>query len=131
MRSYPLVLAAALLLGAVHLASADNDMSPATPNDKVDNTGINTRDRNSGMATPTDQSSSQADTDVTANIRKAIIADDTLSVDAKNVKIITANGQVTLRGPVKSRIERKKIFSIAKQNAANNKVVNDLEIVTP
>jgi osmotically-inducible protein OsmY len=132
MKNYSLaLLVTVLLFGVAPLASADNDMAPSSPTRNADNTGVNTRDRNSEMTMPTDQSSSRADTDVTANIRKAIVDDHSLSVDAQNVKVITANGRVTLRGPVRSEMEKKKVLAMAKQHAAGNMVFNDLEIAAP
>jgi osmotically-inducible protein OsmY len=67
-----------------------------------DNTVRNVRDRNNNTLTPLDQGNSKADLQITSQIRKQIIASKTMSVNAKNVKIITENGRVTLRGPVKT-----------------------------
>jgi osmotically-inducible protein OsmY len=132
MKTFPLALLAVVLLsGVVPPAAADNDTSPDSPSGKANNTGINVRDRNGDMTMPTDQSSSKADMDVTARIRKALTGDSTLSTNAKNVKIITENGRVTLRGPVKNDMERKKVFSMAKQHAPGKTIVNDLEVTAP
>jgi hyperosmotically inducible periplasmic protein len=94
----------------------------------TDDTGVNTRDRNDQTVTPMDQGNSQADTDLTARIRKAIMADDALSFDAKNSKIITQNGHVTLRGPVKSMQEKQTIGRAASKLAGAGHVTNDLEV---
>src|SRR3954471_5844077 len=74
-----------------------------------DNTGINTRDRSEEALTPGDQGSSQSDREITRSIRKQIVGKDELSTTAKNVKIITQDGKVTLRGPVKDDTEQKAI----------------------
>src|ERR1019366_4069095 len=80
-----------------------------------DNTARNVRDRNNPTLTPLDQGNSQADRDTTAQIRKEIVAGKNMSVNAKNVKIITVDGRVTLRGPVKTAEEKRLIGEIADQ----------------
>src|SRR4030095_7572754 len=77
------------------------DKTAATPSQTApDNTGRNVRDRGGDTVTPGEQSNTKADLNLTKQICKAIMADKSLSTNAKNVKIITANGVVTLRGPV-------------------------------
>jgi hyperosmotically inducible protein len=93
-----------------------------------DNTGRNVRDRGGATMTPGDQSESQADLTLTQQIRKAVVADDSLSTMAKNIKIITANGVVTLRGPVESSQEKEKIAAKAQQIAGIDKIDNQLEV---
>jgi osmotically-inducible protein OsmY len=95
-----------------------------------DNTGRNVRDRGDTV-TSGDQSETKADIAVTQKIRQAVVADDSLSTNAHNVKIITANGAVTLRGPVKNDDERKKIAAMAEQVAGVGKVQNHLEVAPP
>src|SRR5262245_41669991 len=65
----------------------------------ADNSGRNVRDRGDKTLTPMDQGGSEADRTITQDIRKAVVANDHFSTDAKNVKIITVDGVVTLRGP--------------------------------
>jgi osmotically-inducible protein OsmY len=93
----------------------------------ADNTDRNERDRNDATLTPMDQSNSSSDVDLTANIRKAVVGDDTLSFNAKNVKIIADGGKVTLRGPVKSAAEKARIEAHANKFAAG-RVTSQLEI---
>jgi hyperosmotically inducible periplasmic protein len=93
-----------------------------------DNTAVNVRDRDSAQKTPINQNENQQDVSITANIRKKVVDDDTLSVNAQNVKIITRNGHVTLRGPVKSDDEKKKIEAIATQIAGAGNTDNQLEV---
>jgi hyperosmotically inducible protein len=97
---------------------------------EADNSGRNVRDRNEGTKTAGDQSENEADRTITQNIRKAITADDSLSTNAKNVKIITNDGTVTLRGPVKSEKEKADIEAKAKQVAGVKNVDNQLEIAS-
>lgn len=78
--------------------------------------------------TPLDQGNSQADMDTTAQIRKEVIAGKGMSVNAKNVKIITNRGQVTLRGPVNTAEEKRLIGDIAIRIALLENVDNQLEV---
>jgi sporulation protein YlmC with PRC-barrel domain len=94
----------------------------------ADNTRQNVRDRDNRTLTPLDQGSSQADRDITAMIRKEIMADKEMSVNARNVKIITRDGKVTLRGPVNSAEEKRRIEDIANRNAHSENVNSQLEV---
>jgi hyperosmotically inducible protein len=96
----------------------------------ADNTGKNERDRSGETTTSGDQSNSQEDVKITAAIRRAVVRDNSLSTTAKNVKIITANGMVTLRGPVKNDAEKAKIAELAQSAAGNAKIDNQLEVKT-
>jgi hyperosmotically inducible protein len=93
-----------------------------------DNTGRNVRDRGGATLTPGDQSESEADRTLTQQIRRAVVADDSLSTTAKNVKIITVDGVVTLRGPVNSPREKEVIAAKAQEIAGATKVDNQLEV---
>ncbi len=93
----------------------------------ADNTGINARDRKD-TTTPMDQGSSAAETDITASIRKGIMADDRLSFNGKNVKVITVGSKVTLRGPVKSDEARQAIGQLASRTTGVSEVDNQLEV---
>lgn len=95
----------------------------------ADNTGKNERDRSGETKTPGDQSNSPEDLKITQSIRQAVMKDDSLTMTAKNVKIITAGGLVTLRGPVSSAEEKMKIETLAKAAAGEGKVVNQLEVI--
>lgn len=97
-----------------------------------DNTARNVRDRNDNTLTPFDQSNSPADRETTAQIRKEIMADKGMSVNAHNVKVITVNGRVTLRGPVKTAEEKAAIEAIAGRIAKSGNVDSQLEVkLTP
>jgi hyperosmotically inducible periplasmic protein len=95
-----------------------------------DNTGINERDRGGATKTPGDQAENEEDRKITQEVRRAITSDDTLSTNAQNVKIITDNGTVTLRGPVNSQKEKTDIESKAKQVAGVKRVDNQLEVAS-
>ena len=111
-------------LSAVSLAAlaADNEKT------KPDNTAVNERDRSGETQTSGDQSNSPADLKITQTIRQALMKDSELSTTAKNVKIITNNGQVTLRGPVKNAQEKTKIDQLAKSAASGAKIDDQLEV---
>jgi len=94
----------------------------------ADNTSKNQRDRSGETATSGDQSNSQEDVQITAAVRRAVVEDRSLSATAKNVKIITADGVVTLRGPVQNEAEKTKIAELAQSAAGNAKIDNQLEV---
>ena len=91
----------------------------------ADNTERNADSEQSLAAT--DQSNDPADVKMTADIRKMVVSDDSLSMTAKNVKIITIEGVVTLRGPVETPGEKSAIESHAK-HAGAKQITNELEI---
>lgn len=89
-----------------------------------DNTGNNKQE---GI-TADQQSNAAADRAITRKIRKSLIADKSLSTDAHNVKIITKNGMVTLKGPVKSEDEKQKVASMAAEVVDASKIDNQLTV---
>jgi len=95
---------------------------------KADNTAINARDRSDEAKTSGDQSNTPADLKITQEIRRALMKDGELSTTAKNIKVITANGQVTLRGPVKTAQEKAKISELARSAARGGQVVDELDV---
>ncbi len=105
-----------------------NDKNAAAT--QVDNSQKNSRDVQGGPLTPEDQSQNKNDLHLTQQIRASIVKDDTLSTNAKNVKIITRQGVVTLRGPVATQAEKENISNKAKQIAGTSHVVNQLEVQT-
>jgi sporulation protein YlmC with PRC-barrel domain len=94
----------------------------------VDDTARNVRDRDSNTLTPMDQKEDKGDIDLTARIRREIMHEKDFTVDAKNVKIITVNGRVTLRGPVNTLDEKSRIGDIAERDAGAGHVDNRLEV---
>ncbi|MBA3963595.1 MAG: BON domain-containing protein [Chthoniobacterales bacterium] len=116
-----------LCLSALTLSVVAQDTSTATAT-PADNSGRNVRDRSGETKTSGDQSNSSGDIKITAAIRRAVMKDDSLSMMAKNVKIITADGMVTLRGPVKNAAEKETVARLAEANAGGAKVMNHLEV---
>lgn len=105
---------------------ANNDYNGRVDND---NTGKNVRDRDSAAITPLDQSESEADRTITQKIRKAVVVDDSLSTNAKNIKIITINGVVVLRGPVADQQEMESVLRKISDVQGIVRVDNQLEIL--
>src|SRR5690349_3596999 len=122
----PAVLA--LLSGCTGPAPSSTPMGNDSKQVAPDNTGANAADQNNESAkTPIDQNENKADIDITANIRKRVV-DTKMSVNAQNVKIITQDGKVTLRGPVKSAEEKTQIGKMANEVAGPGNVDNQLEV---
>ena len=117
-------LLAVAYLSAFTLAPMAADNKKVAP----DNTATNERDRSGETKTSGDQSNSSADLKITQAIRQALMKDSGLSVTAKNIKIITTNGQVTLRGPVKTAQEKAKIDQLAKSAAGGAQIDNQLDV---
>ena len=90
---------------------------------------MNVRDSDGDVKTPIDQNENKVDVKITADIRKRVV-DTKMSTNAQNIKIITQDGHVTLRGPVKSEEEKTRIGQIAEEVAGNGKVDNQIEIET-
>ena len=107
--------------------SNSTTVPPDTGDTKRDNTAVNARDQSEAAKTPIDQNENQTDIDITANIRKRVV-DTQMSVNAQNVKIITQDGKVTLRGPVKSEDEKMQIDKLAHEVAGPANVDNQLEV---
>lgn len=104
---------------------------PAPVNSELDNTERNVRDSNNTTLTPEDQKENEADREITAAIRREIVNNESLSSDADNIKIITRDGVVTLRGPVKKTAEKTQLQAIAEKVTGVKQVDNQLESKTP
>ena len=92
-----------------------------------DNSAVNNRDRGPTVKTPLDQNENKVDIGITAGIRKSVV-DTKMSINAQNVKIITQDGVVTLRGPVKTQEEKDRIEEIARNVAGVKSVDSQLEV---
>ena len=131
-----------LLLGALAFAGSPE---PSKSKSKVDagttapqraqetgadatNSAINERDNHQGEATADRQSNQRSDVDLTAEIRRSVVSDKSLSTNAHNVKIVAQNGQVTLKGPVRSEAEKKAIEQRAYSIAGQSNVKNEIDV---
>ena len=120
----------AFLLFAGNVAAAGGALQLAASDQRpdADDTERNERDRKDTTLTPMDQGGSEGDRTITQEIRRAVVAQDGLSTNAKNVKIITVDGVVTLRGPVKTADEKATIATLAGRTAGVKRVDNQLEV---
>jgi hyperosmotically inducible protein len=120
MRTFKTLLTA-LLCSLAMVVSAQDAPKP-------DNTKANKGDGRPGAITADQQKTNASDQDVTKNIRRSIMADKSLSTYAHNVKIITQNGAVTLKGPVKSDSEKQSVVAKAVAVAGADKVTDQLSV---
>jgi len=137
------IVIAGLLLATVSCDKNDETRAPDAPDQDAvklrveaakaaaDDTGKNVRDRDPASLTATDQSESEGDRNITQQIRQGVMSKDGLSMNAKNVKIITRDGVVTLKGPVDGADERAQIAALAQSAAGVKRVDNQLEVAAP
>jgi hyperosmotically inducible protein len=118
------------LYGAALLVLIFSAGAVAEPeNIKPDNSKINQRDQSPNEVRAQDQGTSKVDIDLTRKIRRALLKHKSFSSDAKNLKIITIDRVVTLKGPVKSLSEKEQIEKLANRIAGKSRVINQIEIV--
>jgi len=116
----------------IFLAGSLTAAAPIPPgqssSSRADNTKVNKQDRSEGKLMADQQGQSASDRDTSRQIRKSILQDKSLSTYAHNVKIITKDGLVTLRGPVRSTKEKLAVEARAKEIAGEDKVTDDLKV---
>jgi hyperosmotically inducible protein len=118
------VLVLSVTMFGVAGVTTAQDSKPVAP----DNSAVNVRDRDPAAMTAGQQSNNKADVELVRQIRRAVVKDDSLSMMAHNVKIVSANGSVILRGPVKTEEEKTTIAGKAEAIAGADKVDNQLEV---
>lgn len=123
-----LLLGGSALAGAPEPSSSKSKADAGTKVIEPSNSDINDRDNRPGEPTADRQSNEQSDLDLTAKIRRSIVSDKSLSVNAHNVKIIAQNGQVTLKGPVRSEAEKNAIEQRASSIAGQPNVKNEIDV---
>ena len=125
-----MILAGCLVL-TPYLAIAGTEpaltKNPMVYDADASNTRINKRDRDDKTLTPMDQMNNSSDLKITQEIRQALMKDG-YSMDAKNIKVITRNGVVTLRGPVKTAAELEKISVLVKTMPGIKSINNQLQV---
>jgi osmotically-inducible protein OsmY len=125
---------AVLVIGCKDNSVSSTEATGTAPESKAmtadaDNSAKNVRDRDDATLTAGDQGNTVADRDTTQKIHKALVIDASgYSATAKNIKIITADGKVTLRGPVKTEAEKSGIVTLAKGIAGDGNVEDQLEV---
>ena|ERR1700674_1357721 len=102
---------------------------PAIAQTPPDNTKVNTRDRAPGAVTADQQKNNAGDREITRKIRQSLMKDKALSRYAHNVKVIAQDGQVTLKGPVRSDDEKRTVEAKATEVAGAGHVTNDMSVV--
>ncbi len=112
-----------LLLSVASVAllnAAPQQQQPAPDNTKVNRAEAPTAQQ---------QTNGRSDVETSKQIRQSVVGDKNLSTYAHNVKIITRNGQVTLKGPVRTTEEKAAIEAKAAEVAGASNVVNQLTVV--
>ncbi len=122
------VICTGVLLGTLAAPATRLMATPQDPTPAPDNTKVNKGDQSSGAPTADQQKENPSDRETTRQIRRSLIKDRSLSMYAHNVKIITQNGFVTLRGPVRSDDEKQAVEAKAKEVAGADKVTSELEV---
>jgi hyperosmotically inducible protein len=119
-------LLTASLLGSAWVIAQE----PVTQNTpaSADSTKLNQRDRDANQPTANQQKNNRSDRDITRQIRQALVKNKALSTYAHNVKIITQNGQVTLKGPVRSDEEKRAVEAKAAEVAGGSRVNSQLDV---
>jgi osmotically-inducible protein OsmY len=117
-----------MLAGLTAGALASTALADGSGKSAADNSAKNQPIEAANKPTADDQSNAKSDVELAAQIRRAIVEDESLSTYAHNVKVITKDGRVTLSGPVKNEAERLTITSIAQKFAGAGTVTSNLEI---
>ncbi|HEX4381033.1 MAG TPA: BON domain-containing protein [Candidatus Acidoferrum sp.] len=126
-----LVLGTCLLLGSSLPATGIRTPTQDPQQPAADNTKNNKGDQSSGAMTADRQKMNPADRDLTKKIRTSLHGDSTLSTYAHNIKIISQDGKVTLKGPVRSDDEKSAIEAKATEIAGQGNVTNQLTVAPP
>jgi len=130
LRAFSFLLGSSMLLGSLPLAAA-RPQPPAPQQTAPDNTKANKGDSQKGATTADQQSMNASDREITRKIRSMIMDDKSLSTYAHNVKIVTQDGKVTLKGPVRSEKEKADIESKAGTVAGEANVTSEITIAPP
>ena len=120
-----LIMMAFVVAGSLTRSQAQSTEPKAT---SPDNTKMNAQDRDKAGPTADQQKDNRSDREITQQIRQSLVKDKSLSTYGHNVKVITQNGQVTLKGSVRSDDEKKAIEAKATEVAGENKVTSELNI---
>jgi hyperosmotically inducible protein len=113
----------------VALAAAGMAVSVHAGQVKTDNSATNKGDRSTGAVTADQQKNNKSDLETSRQIRRAIIADKSLSTYAHNIKIVTQQGKVTLRGPVRTEAEKEAVQAKATEVAGAGNVTSAITVV--
>jgi len=123
---FTLVASAAIAFSC--LAGAPSTVQAFAQTGSAQTAPDNSNQNKNHAQTADDQTNAKSDRLITQKIRKAIMADKNLSTYAHNVKIVTVNGAVTLKGPVQSEEEKQKVASEAANAVSADKITNELTV---
>jgi hyperosmotically inducible periplasmic protein len=118
--------ASLLFAGSLLAGPVQQDQQPAPDNSKT-----NQGDADKSAMTAQQQKMTPADRETTKQIRSSLIKDKSLSTYAHNIKIITRDGKVTLKGPVRSEDEKSTIAAKAAAIAGADNVNDELTVAPP
>jgi len=128
MKAISIALTVCAFSTSASMAYAQPDSTTPVTGQAASNTAINARDKSDDTLKPMDQPNDSADIRLAASVRKAIVGDKSLSSAGHNVKLIAANGVVTLRGPVQNDAEKTKVARIAAGIGGVTSVDNQLDV---
>ena len=124
-RFTPVFLLAGSLGCCAALLASPRSSPQYSQHTQPDNTKKN---RDQSSPTADQQKMNTSDRAITQKIRKAVIADKSLSTYAHNVKIVAQDGKVTLRGPVRSDDEKRNVEAKAAAVVGEGNVTSQIEI---
>jgi hyperosmotically inducible periplasmic protein len=114
-----------LVAGTGAIATGQDSSQPAP-----DNTKANQGDQDKSRSTADRQDNDPSDRKITQQIRQSVMDDKTLSTYAHNVKIVSRNGMVTLKGPVRSDDEKRSIETKAAEVVGRDNVTSELQVAS-
>ncbi len=117
------------LSGAPYAASTP--LSPTPQQAAPDDTKMNKGDYQKDAVTADQQKMNPNDRTITQKIRAEIMKDKSLSTYAHNIKIISQDGKVTLKGPVRTQEEKSSVEAKAAAIAGDGKVISQIQIALP
>lgn len=126
MKLLALAMFSAVLFSTSMVVVAEDDR-PVVPV-KPDNSEVNKRDRDPNEVTAGNAGQNKGDVEIAAKIRQSVMKDENLSTNAHNVKIISQNGLVTLKGPVKNDAEKSAVEKYAVDVVGAPNVKSQIEI---
>jgi hyperosmotically inducible protein len=115
--------ASLLFAGSLLASPIQQDQQPPPDNTKTN--------ANKGAVTAEQQKMNPADRETTKQIRSALMKDKSLSTYAHNIKVITRDGKVTLKGPVRSEDEKNEIAAKAASIAGADNVTDEMTVAPP
>jgi len=119
---------AGVFLASLLIAPSFAKQTPAQSGPSSDNTKVNKRDRSKSEPTADQGKNASSDREIMRQIRRAVVADKSLSTYAHNIKIISEGGKVTLKGPVHTEDEKKAVEAKATKVAGAANVTNEITV---